>query len=183
VRAYARERYRRDIEGSRARQRAYSKTSVFKAARRQRYRDNDGAAKRLEWDRANRERARERSRAQYQKHRAKWLADLRAKREANREAVNTAWRDWYARNLNARRAYERRARSLRRCTSEATEYREVLYCDPCSYCGGPAGSVDHIVSVATGGGNEWENFTAACKACNTSKHAELLVMFLQRRGA
>lgn len=46
-----------------------------------------------------------------------------------------------------------------------------LYLDPCSYCGGPGGTVDHIVPIHTGGSTEADNLTAACQPCDSSKNA------------
>lgn len=49
-------------------------------------------------------------------------------------------------------------------------YRRLLQNDPCSYCGGPGGTVDHIVPKAHGG-PKWDtqNWTGACARCNTRK--------------
>ena len=58
------------------------------------------------------------------------------------------------------------------------EYVEILRGDPCSYCGQPAGEVDHIEPLARGGAEGWENFTAACRSCNARKHARPLLQFL-----
>lgn len=54
--------------------------------------------------------------------------------------------------------------------------------DPCSYCSGPADALDHIQPRARGGENDWANLTAACKACNQSKHARSLLTFLLARS-
>lgn len=65
--------------------------------------------------------------------------------------------------------------------------RRVLRCDPCSYCGrhepylGWAPHVDHIVPASAGGPDHWTNYTAACLACNSSKHDEPLILFLATR--
>lgn len=39
----------------------------------------------------------------------------------------------------------------------------------CAYCGGPAGTVDHIVAKARGGTDYDSNLTAACVQCNSGK--------------
>lgn len=46
----------------------------------------------------------------------------------------------------------------------------------CTYCGDSEGPfhVDHILPVAAGGGDEFENLTCACAPCNLSKGAKLL---------
>ena len=53
--------------------------------------------------------------------------------------------------------------------------------DPCAYCGGRAGQVDHIVSLAAGGDNSLENLTAACRSCNSEKRDNPLLIFLLKR--
>ena len=59
-----------------------------------------------------------------------------------------------------------------------TEYLRILRGDICSYCGKPAGTVDHIVPVANGGTNDWDNLTSACSSCNSRKHDRSLLTFL-----
>jgi len=61
------------------------------------------------------------------------------------------------------------------------EYLRALQSDPCAYCGAPAGTIDHIVPVASGGPDHWENYTSSCKPCNSSKHARPLLSFLVAR--
>ena len=39
----------------------------------------------------------------------------------------------------------------------------------CSYCGGPADQVDHILARANGGGDDEDNLTACCKTCNLAR--------------
>ena len=60
-------------------------------------------------------------------------------------------------------------------------YITVLGADPCAYCGGPADTLDHIDALAAGGNHVWENLTAACRVCNSTKHtASLLTLMLRR---
>ncbi len=63
----------------------------------------------------------------------------------------------------------------------AIEYAEVLLRDPCSYCGDPAGEIDHIAPVFEGGKSNWENLTAACKSCNSAKHTRSMLHFFAGR--
>jgi hypothetical protein len=39
----------------------------------------------------------------------------------------------------------------------------------CGYCGGPAGTVDHIMPRSRGGKDSWRNTAAACDRCNQRK--------------
>lgn len=57
-------------------------------------------------------------------------------------------------------------------------YREVLRADPCAYCAGAGGTLDHIHPIAYGGADSWENLTGACQTCNGAKGARLLLRFL-----
>ena len=50
----------------------------------------------------------------------------------------------------------------------------------CQYCGEPAGSVDHIIPVARGGTDEWDNLCAACVRCNSRKKDKMPADFLAR---
>lgn len=53
----------------------------------------------------------------------------------------------------------------------AKEYERMLRCDPCSYCGGPGGTIDHIDPrpVRKAGRRSWTNLTGACERCNRTK--------------
>ena len=44
----------------------------------------------------------------------------------------------------------------------------------CSYCGGAATDVDHVVAVRWGGSNEDGNLVASCGHCNRSKGSKAL---------
>lgn len=59
----------------------------------------------------------------------------------------------------------------------------VRLTDPCSYCGGVAEVRDHIVPVAKGGTDSWDNLTPACGKCNAEKGDTSLLMFLLEQAA
>jgi 5-methylcytosine-specific restriction endonuclease McrA len=59
-------------------------------------------------------------------------------------------------------------------------YMALLRHDPCSYCGEPAGTIDHIHPLNSGGSGGWENLTASCRSCNPSKGTATLLAFLGR---
>lgn len=109
----------------------------------------------------------------------------------NREAKLEANRQWKLDNPEKVREYARRRRQIssiiKRSDYESREYAEILYCDPCCYCGEPVitqvarPTIDHIDPTVFGGANHWENFTAACGSCNSSKNTDSLLEFLWRR--
>lgn len=74
-----------------------------------------------------------------------------------------------------------RSRVLRR-EPGAVEYGEVLIDDPCSYCGGRGGEIDHVVPLKSGGTHAIDNLTAACPRCNRSKGARGLLPCLLLRA-
>ncbi len=53
----------------------------------------------------------------------------------------------------------------------ARDFEVVLAGDPCSYCGRSGGDMeaDHIEPFIVGGRGTWDNLTASCKHCNSSK--------------
>jgi hypothetical protein len=68
------------------------------------------------------------------------------------------------------------------------EWKATLRCDPCSYCGGRGGTVDHISPKAyrpQGIRGCWSDYTGACLDCNMAKGIKPLIWFLygHRRGA
>lgn len=65
-----------------------------------------------------------------------------------------------------------------RPTAEAKAFAPVLLADPCSYCGGPGGELDHISPVVLGGGGDVGNLAGACRSCNARKNDQSLLEFL-----
>lgn len=57
-------------------------------------------------------------------------------------------------------------------------YRRALRADPCSYCGGPSDTLDHINPQANGGQNDDDNLAASCQPCNASKQTLSLLHFV-----
>lgn len=51
----------------------------------------------------------------------------------------------------------------------------------CQYCGvQPCSSVDHVIPVARGGTDEWDNLVACCIRCNSQKKDKMPADFLTR---
>lgn len=64
-----------------------------------------------------------------------------------------------------------------------TRFREYAYLrrDPCAYCRGPGGTIDHIVSSSRGSAETVANLTGACEPCNVSKGSWPLLPYLLLR--
>lgn len=59
----------------------------------------------------------------------------------------------------------------------------LLRHDPCAYCGGPSGTVDHVEPKrrpvrGLGGAHTWLNVVGACTSCNGRKADKPLLWFL-----
>lgn len=63
-------------------------------------------------------------------------------------------------------------------SAEAKAFAPVLLADPCSYCGGPGGELDHIDPITRDGDGGFDNFTSACRTCNARKSDQTLLAFL-----
>lgn len=61
------------------------------------------------------------------------------------------------------------------------EWLDILAGDPCCYCGKRGIQFDHIEPRSTGGGDSWQNLTAACHRCNGLKRAHPLLTWLLHR--
>lgn len=146
------------------------------------------AERRAKYDEKARQTNVERSRKWYSENRERVLAEAR-ERYANdpeyRERRAALVRETAERNPDIRRRAQRRYKDRKRgapVEPEAMEVLPLLWGDPCSYCGGAAGQIDHIVPLARGGDSSAANLTAACGSCNASKNATPLLHFLLRRA-
>lgn len=66
-------------------------------------------------------------------------------------------------------------------------WMRVIRRDPCSFCAGAGGTVDHIEPQARrargiGGVHSWVNYAGACESCNSKKGSMPLLEFLGRRA-
>lgn len=81
----------------------------------------------------------------------------------------------HGRRRRAAAEERRRARIVESFTDEVTSRRDELAylrmvkSDPCSYCGGEANALDHVVPKSEGGDDGWGNRTATCRECNSAK--------------
>lgn len=76
----------------------------------------------------------------------------------------------------------RRAAHKRRALLKAVAHLVVslrfarrLQRGPCAYCGGRAGTVDHVLPLNRGGRHSEGNLVPACRSCNSSKGDKLLI--------
>lgn len=141
--------------------------------------------KAAKWKQENPERARELAREAY------WR-DPELARERNRRVMSELYakdpdkyrgraREWY--KTPQGKIYAAAARARRRgvpYTDEALEWIASLVDPMCTYCGGVATSIDHIIAVSKGGTGELENLTPACRPCNSRKSSLSLDTFLAR---
>ena len=82
-----------------------------------------------------------------------------------------------------RRVISKRAiRSFINQMQTQQKWKQLIRRDPCAYCGGPGGTMDHIRPQASGGQADWKNVTGACRSCNNKKCSWPLLMFLARRS-
>lgn len=120
----------------------------------------------------------------------------RERQRRDRVAKAKYLREYYRSNLEKRREYlranpqgnrlnQRRRRALKRgyrLTADDRAYMRLLITDPCAYCGGPGGTIDHIEPLSITASGVWSNLTAACHSCNSGKNAKpILVYLLERR--
>lgn len=73
---------------------------------------------------------------------------------------------------------KRMEQSARRMTGQDVIYGVIVSHDPCSYCGGAGGTIDHVTPIKVGGTNNWSNLTGACRSCNSSKSSRALLPYL-----
>jgi 5-methylcytosine-specific restriction endonuclease McrA len=130
----------------------------------------------------NKDVIRERKRIAYYRDKPKYAARIEAYMEANRARARKRVRE-YAKAYPERVRYHHYARKARKggpADAETIAFSKMLRRDTCSYCGGPAGTLDHIVPLSRGGVHHWSNLAAACSSCNNRKKTMSALTFLYR---
>lgn len=61
---------------------------------------------------------------------------------------------------------------IRRRSSARRKVRDAYGKEPCVYCGGGAGTADHVMPRALGGGHRLGNLVPSCRKCNGRKGAD-----------
>ena len=130
------------------------------------------------------------------RHRCNTVACVRpshleaVKPKANPSHAAAAKARWAANNPESVRAIRmnRRARIKNAPGTHSGDEIRQMYEDQggvCAYCEAPLNGVfevEHMVPLAKGGGNGWDNIAITCKTCNKKKNAMTTVQFFTWRG-
>jgi 5-methylcytosine-specific restriction endonuclease McrA len=189
-RAWAKAKYHKNIEESRAKnrakspQRAEQKRGYHRAWHKKTYpksRDTIIARSHEAYHR-DLEVSREKARIQYQRHRAKKLAYMQEWQAAHPEQVAAYKKGWKQRNperVNAQARKDGLNRRVRKAavanTLSHAQWLEIQETQDhrCWYCGKRAKgklTQDHILSLSKGGPHTLHNVIAACRSCNSKKN-------------
>lgn len=98
-----------------------------------------------------------------------------------REEMRRSWRARHPERVLQQSREGHRRSALGRDVA-LVEWANVLRADPCSYCAGPGGTLDHIDPTINGGLSAYDNLAGACLSCNSSKSDQRLLAFLLRKG-
>ena len=64
-------------------------------------------------------------------------------------------------------------------------WQQVVYMDPCSYCGRKnqsRPSQEHVLPAKNGGTTRWDNIVGACRECNMNRSSMPLLKYLVSRN-
>lgn len=120
---------------------------------------------------------RERDRTQAERNRVRRAATARRRRAAQVQKHRDYDRARYRKNPLPwiRRAEKRRALLLERdCGCVTVDALRLLYSMPCTYCGGEAEHMEHVMPLARGGRHCLSNLVPSCGPCNWSKGTKIL---------
>lgn len=127
---------------------------------------------------------RERDRRYREKNAEKKAAYSARYQRDNAEQTNRKNRLWRAKNKRRAWAYSWINKNAKRGGPIDAETREWIKSltdgIPCTYCGAPFVTIDHIVPVAKGGTNARANLTPACQRCNVRKQHMSVEDFMAR---
>jgi 5-methylcytosine-specific restriction endonuclease McrA len=115
-------------------------------------------------------------------HLRAWLANWRVENRDKRRAQLQEWRR--ANPELARQAkHRRRTREVNGGIYQiADKHLRRLYSQPCFYCGSKDQiTADHVIPLARGGTHSLGNLVAACRSCNSQKHAKTITEWKKMR--
>jgi len=87
-------------------------------------------------------------------------------------------RDWQIRNkeMVINGSHRRRAKIRRATIGQVTKHDiQALLRRPCIYCGDKSEQIDHVIPLARGGSHSIGNLSPACRRCNQTKGALLVI--------
>jgi len=147
----------------------------------------------LSWSNLNedqRERERAAARARYHRNKAADPDRVRQQSKASSRAhrargggedpvvVRERVKKWAKSNPEKIAAKQLRRSRRKRDGLLTEDWIAVIEKDPCAYCGGEGGTIDHVIPLSRGGEHGDTNVVGACRRCNSSKSARPLLIFL-----
>lgn len=113
---------------------------------------------------------------------AEWRREAPARRKGNLKAYRQAHPENGRTQGQRRRAKEAEAPGN---GFSANEWKRALldYAGRCAYCGDSGKlQIEHVEPISRGGAHDADNIVPACRACNSSKHARTLVVWLAMKA-
>jgi 5-methylcytosine-specific restriction endonuclease McrA len=99
-------------------------------------------------------------------------------RAANQDRIRAACQARYAKNPGPKRARSFARRSKAPMSVDLLRSVQTACDGICSYCLGPANTVDHVFPLSRGGSNDPTNLVLACGLCNSKKRARTPLEFV-----
>lgn len=136
-----------------------------------------------EWSRRNKETVNARVLKHYYLNRDAKIATRKEWYKNNFDRHHATVKKWKLENPEKALILTRRGNQTRRLRMKSntvfkisTKETKRLYSKPCFYCGNVGQiELDHVVPIARGGSHGIGNLVPACKSCNASKGAQLLI--------
>jgi hypothetical protein len=132
---------------------------------------------RRKWRKNNPEKVRAAKKRYREKNPEKHRALRKREYEKNSETYKARVRQWVKDKPEMRRAQILKRRGLAKnaagtdyTTAQHIAWRVELYGGCCYYCGQPADTIDHRISLVNGGTHWPANLVPCCRSCNSSKN-------------
>jgi len=87
---------------------------------------------------------------------------------------------WFEAHPEKKKEYAKRKkfRAMANKNPLTQEWVQILYKDPCFYCGKSVEAIDHNIPTIKGGTDDVTNITGICHNCNSSKGTKNLLEYL-----